>query len=76
MEPNPLNIKVRTQREGIGTDRESNVPITQPSGNVIPSTGLGEPTPITNVSTGSENNFETLRDSHLRSQEQGLQEKY
>ena len=26
------------------------------------------------MSTGSENNFETLRDSHLRSQEQGLQE--
>ena len=54
MEPNPLNIEVRTQRDGIGTDRESNVPITQPSGNVIPPTGLGEPMPIPNVSTGSE----------------------
>ena len=74
MEPNPLNIEVRTQRDGIGTDRESNVPIIQPSGNVIPPTGLGEPMLIPNVSTGSENNFETLRDSHLRSQEQGLQE--
>ena len=42
MEPNPLNIEVRTQRDGIETDRESNVPITQPSGNVIPPTGLGE----------------------------------
>ena len=51
MEPNPLNIEVRTQRDGIGMDRESNVPITQPSGNVIPPTGLGEPTPIQNVST-------------------------
>ena len=30
--------------------------------------------PILNVSTGSENNFETLRDSHLRSQEQDLPE--
>ena len=74
MEPNPLNIEVGTQRDGIGTDRESNVPIIQPSGNVIPPTGLGEPTLILNVSTGSENNFETLRDSHLRSQEQVLQE--
>ena len=74
MEPNPLNIEVRTQRDGIGTDRESNVPIIQPSGNMIPLTGLGEPTLILNVSMGSENNFETLRDSHLRSQEQGLQE--
>ena len=57
MEPNPLNIEVRTQRDGIGTDRESNVPITQPSGNMIPPTGLGEPMPIPNVNTGSENNL-------------------
>ena len=48
--------------------------MTQPSGNVIPLTGLGEPMSIPNVSTGSENNFETLRDSHFRSQEQSLQE--
>ena len=51
MEPNPLNIEVRTQRDGIGTNREINVPITQPSENLIPPTGLGEPTPILNVST-------------------------
>ena len=59
MEPNLLNIDVRTQRDGIGTDRESNVQITRPPVNVIPPTGLGEPAPILNVSTGSENNFET-----------------
>ena len=41
---------------------------------MIPPTGLGEPIPIPNVSTGSENNFETLRDFHIRSQKQGLQE--
>ena len=35
MEPNPLNIEVRTQRDGIGTNRENNVPSTQPSENVI-----------------------------------------
>ena len=54
MEPNPLNIDVRTQRDGIGTDRESNVQITQPSGNVIPSIGLGKSAPIPNVNTESE----------------------
>ena len=74
MEPNPLNIDVRTQRDGIGTDRESNVQITQPSGNVIPSIGLGESTPIPNVNTESENNSDTLRGSHVRTQELGLQE--
>ena len=41
MEPNPLTIEARNQRDGIGTNRESNVPIMQPSGNVIPPTGLG-----------------------------------
>ena len=54
MEPNPLNREVRTQRDGIGTDRENNVQITQPSGNVIPSIGLGESTPIPNVNIASE----------------------
>ena len=74
MEPNPLNIEVRTQRDGIGTDRESNVQITQPSGNVIPPTGLSEPAPIPNANTGSENNSDTLRGSHIRSQDPGLRE--
>ena len=71
---NPLNINVRTQRDGIGTDRESNVQITQPSGNMIPSIGLGEPTPIQNVNTELENNSDTLRGSHVRTQELGLWE--
>ena len=57
MEPNPLNIDVRTQRDGIGTDRESNVQITQPSRNVIPLIGLGESTPILSANTESENNL-------------------
>ena len=68
MEPNLLNIDVRTQRDGIGTDRESNVQITQPPVNVIPSIGVGEPTPILIINTGSENNSETLRGSQVRSQ--------
>ena len=74
MEPNPLNIEVRTQRDGIGTDRESNVPITQPFGNVIPSIGLGESTPIPNVNTESENSSDILRGSHVRTQDLGLWE--
>ena len=72
MEPIPLNIDVRTQRDGIGTDRESNVQITQPPGNVISSIGLGESTPIPNVNTESENNSDTSRGSHVRTQELGL----
>ena len=74
MEPNPLNIEVRTQRDGIGTNRESNVPITQPSGNVILPIGVGESTPSQNVNTESENNSITSRGSHVRTQEIGLQE--
>ena len=74
MEPNPWNIEVSTQRDGIRIDRESNVQITQPSGNVIPLIGLGEATPIQNVNTESENNSDNLRDSHVRTQEVGLRE--
>ena len=74
MEPNPLNIEVRTQRDGIGTDRENNVPITQASGNVIPPIGVGELTPSLNVNMESENNSDTSRGSHVRTQEIDLQE--
>ena len=41
--------------------------------NVTPPTGLGEPIHIPNVNTESENYSETLRGSHVRSQELGLQ---
>ena len=61
MEPNPLNIEVRTQRDGIGTNRENNVPITQPSGNVILPIGVGESTPSLNVNTESENNSDYFK---------------
>ena len=74
MEPNLLNIEVRTQRNGIGTDRESNVPITQASGNVTPPIGVGGLTPSPNVNTESENNSDTSRGSHVGTQEIGLQE--
>ena len=74
MEPNPLNIEVTTQRDGIETNRENNVPITQVSGNVIPPIGVGELTPSLNANTESENNSDTSRGSHVRTQEIGLQE--
>ena len=74
MEPYPLNIEVRTQRDDMGTDRENNVPIIQPSGNVIPPIGVGELTPSLNVNTESENNSDTSRGSHVRNQEIDLQE--
>ena len=68
MEPNPLNIEVRTQRDGIGTNRE-NVPITQASGNVMLPIGVGELTPSPNVNTESENSSNTSKGSHIRTQE-------
>ena len=72
MEPNPLNMEVRMQRDGIRTDRESNVQVTQPPVNVIPPTGLDEPIHILNVNTESKNDSKTLRGFHVRSQELGL----
>ena len=74
MEPNPLNIEVRTQRDGIGTNRENNVPSTQPSENVILPISVGESTPSPNVNTESENNLTTSRGSHVKTHEIGLQE--
>ena len=72
MEPNPLNIEVRTQRDGRGTNGENNVPSTQPSENVILPISVGESTPSLNVNTESENNSATSRGSHVRTQEIGL----
>ena len=69
MEPNPLNIEVKMQRDDVGTDRANNVPIIQASGNVIPPIGVGESTPSPNVDLESENNSDTSRGSHVRIQE-------
>ena len=71
MEPNPLNIEVRMQRDDMGTDR---VPIIQASGNVIPPIGVGELAHSPNVHTESENNSDTSRGPHVRTQEIDLQE--
>ena len=66
MEPNPLNIEARMQRDDVGTDIANNVPIIQASGNVIPCIGVGELTPSPNVHPESENNSNTSRGSHVR----------
>ena len=73
MELNPLNIEVRTQDEGIRTVRESNVQGTRLPVNVIPLSGLSEQIQVLSVNTSvSENDSETLRGSHVRSQESGM----
>ena len=74
MEPNPLNIEVRMQRDDMGTDGENNIPINQASGNVMPSLSVGDLTPSLNVNTKSENNSDTSRGPQVRTQEIGLQE--
>ena len=75
MEPNPLNIKARNQSDDIRADRESNVQVTQPPINVIPLTGLSDQIQVLNVNTSvSENNSETLRGSHVKSEGLGIQE--
>ena len=72
MEPNPLSIKVRIQRDDMGTEGENNVPINQASRNVMSSLSVGDLTPSLNVHTESENNSDTSRGSHVRTQEIGL----
>ena len=73
-EPNPLSIEVRMQRDDMGTDGGNNVPINQASENVMPSLSVGDLTPSPNVPTESENNSDTPRGSHVRTQEINLQE--
>ena len=74
MEPNPFSIEVRMQRDYMGTNGENNIPINQASGNVMPSLSVGDLTPSLNVNTESENNYDTSRGFHVRTQEIGLQE--
>ena len=74
MEPNPLSIEVRMQRDDMRTDGENNIPINQASGNVMPSLSVGDLTPSPNVNTEAENNSDTSRGSHVRNQEIGLRE--
>ena len=74
VEPNLLNIEVRMQRDDMGTDRENNIPINQASGHVMPSLSVGDLTPSLNVNTEPENNLDSSRSSHVRTQGIDLQE--
>ena len=75
MGTNMLNIEARSQRDGIRTALESNVQATQPPVDVMQPTGMNEqiPFPCMNMSA-SEFDSETLRGSHTRPQEPGMQE--
>ena len=73
VEPNPLNIEVRMQRDDMGTDRENNILINQASEHVMPSLSVGDLTPSPNVNTEPENNSDTSRGSHIRTQGIDLQ---
>ena len=72
MEPNPLSIEVRMQRDDMGTDGEHNIPINQASENVMPSLSVGDLTSSLNVHTEPENNSDTSRGSHVRTQKINL----
>ena len=74
MEPNPLSIEIRMQRDDMGTDRENNIPINPVSDNGMPSLSVGDLTPSPNVSTELENNSDITRGSHVRTQDINLQE--
>ena len=73
MGTNTLNIKARSQRDGIRTALESNVQATQPPVDVMQSTGMNEqiPFPCMNMSV-AEYDSETLRGCHTRPQEPGM----
>ena len=75
MGTNTLNIEARSQREGIRKALESNVQATQPPVDVMQPTGMYEqiPFPCMNMSV-SEYDSETLRGSHTRPQEPGMQQ--
>ena len=69
VEPNPLNIEVRTQRDDIGSTGENNVPTTQASGSVMPPLNVGELIPRLNIHQESGNTSDTSRGSHVRTQD-------
>ena len=74
VEPNPLNIEVRTQRDDIGSNGENNVPTTQASGSVMPPLNVGELIPSLKVHQESGNTSDTSRGSHVRTQDIHVQE--
>ena len=75
MGTNTLDIEARFQRDGIRTALESNVQATRPLVDVILPTGINEQVQVPNINISvSEYESETLRGSHARPQEPGIQE--
>ena len=74
VEPIPLNIEVRMQREDEGFNEEHNVPTTQASGSVMPPLNIGELIPSPNICQESGNTSDTSRGSHVRTQDINVQE--
>ena len=69
IEPNPLNIEGRMQRNDIESNEENNVPTTQASGSVLPPLNVGELIPSPNVHPETGNTSDTSRGSHVRTQD-------
>ena len=74
VEPDPLNIEVRMQRDDIGSNGENNVPTTQASGSVMPPLNVGELIPGLNAHQESGNISDISRGSHVRTQNINVQE--
>ena len=74
VEPTPLNIEVRTQRDDIESSKENNVPTTQASGSVVPPLNVGELIPSLTVHWESGNTSDTSRGSHVRTQDRNVQD--
>ena len=66
IEPTPLNIEARMQRDDIESNEENNIPTTQTSEGMMPSLNVGELVPRPNIQQESGNNSDTSRGSHVR----------
>ena len=74
VEPIPLNIEVRMQRDDVEFNEENNVPTSQTSGSVMPPLNVGELIPSLIICQESGNTSDTSRGSYVRTQDINLQE--
>ena len=74
VEPTPLNIEVRTQRDDVEFVEENNVPTTQVSGIVMPPLNVGELIPSLTIHWESGNTLDMSGGSHVRTQDISVQE--
>ena len=69
IEPTPIKIEARMQRDDIESNEENNIPTTQTSEGMMPSLNVGELIPSPNVHPEAGNTSDTSRGSHIRTQE-------